>query len=29
LLIGGTVVLMLALDRLVGLERLFVGKARH
>ncbi len=29
LLIGGTVVLMLVLDRLVGLERLFVGKARH
>jgi putative spermidine/putrescine transport system permease protein len=29
LLIGGTVVLMLVLDRMVGLERLFVGKARH
>ena len=29
LLIAGTLVLMLVLDRLVGLERLFVGKARH
>jgi len=28
LLIAGTLVLMLVLDRLVGLERLFVGKAR-
>ena len=27
LLISGTLVLMLVLDRLVGLERLFVGKA--
>jgi len=29
LLIAGTVVVMLALDRLVGLERLFVGRARQ
>ncbi|HUH95175.1 MAG TPA: ABC transporter permease [Casimicrobiaceae bacterium] len=29
LLIGGTAVLMWALDRLVGLERLFVGGSRH
>ena len=29
LLIAGTVVLMLVLDRLVGLERLFVGKSRR
>ena len=29
LLIAGTLVLMLVLDRLVGLERLFVGKSRH
>jgi putative spermidine/putrescine transport system permease protein len=29
LMIAGTMVLMLVLDRLVGLERLFVGKGRH
>jgi len=29
LLIAGTLVLMLVLDRIVGLERLFVGKARR
>jgi len=29
LMIAGTLVLMLALDRLVGLERLFVGKGQH
>lgn len=29
LMIAGTAVLMLVLDRLVGLERLFVGKGRH
>jgi putative spermidine/putrescine transport system permease protein len=29
LLIAGTAVLMLVLDRLVGLERLFVGRGRH
>lgn len=29
LLVAVTLVLMLALDRLVGLERLFVGKSRH
>jgi putative spermidine/putrescine transport system permease protein len=29
LLIVATVVAMLLLDRLVGLERLFVGKSRH
>jgi len=29
LLIAGTAVLMMVLDRLVGLERLFVGKAQH
>jgi putative spermidine/putrescine transport system permease protein len=29
LLIAGTLALMLVLDRLVGLERLFVGKARY
>lgn len=29
LLIAGTLVLMLVLDRMVGLERLFVGKSRH
>jgi putative spermidine/putrescine transport system permease protein len=29
LMIAGTAVLMLILDRLVGLERLFVGKGRH
>jgi putative spermidine/putrescine transport system permease protein len=29
LLIAGTLVAMLVLDRLVGLERLFVGQGRH
>jgi putative spermidine/putrescine transport system permease protein len=29
LMIAGTVLLMGALDRLVGLERLFVGKGKH
>jgi putative spermidine/putrescine transport system permease protein len=29
LLIAGTLVLMLVLDRMVGLERLFVGKSRR